>query len=285
VVEVMPDSTEFTLTNLIERTDYTVTIYGITEEYLSENRCREVAQLPKKLKPSEWLANKSLEFSTSGCEPASEIKIHGATNESIQLEWTLPKAYGSTRYFSQILRWKLEQGGEERNMELDSNAASAIIPGTLPSGVYKICLDSIFSVKINLEEDTDESGRREICLTATESTTVRFHMPSTCERPEIYLTGYTTNTIDLAWNKPNVFNIIDHPEQINEQLRIHCRILGYKIDIDGRTQKTLDEDQYQCTLTECQPGQEYKVQLIAQTTIQNEYENNMVNRKNNSFVF
>jgi hypothetical protein len=269
-----PDATEFTLSNLIQRTEYNVTIYGI-----NENRYRDVSQLPRKLKPSKWLPSKSLQFQTSGCEAANQINIHQATTESIQLEWTLPKVYGSTEYIGQILRWKLEHG-EEDKLELDRNVSKAKIPGPLPSGLYKISLDSLFSVKINLEDDSNEASRKEIRLTTTESIPIRFQIPATCERPEIYLTGYTINTIDLAWNKPDMFNIIDHPEKINEQLKIHRRLISYRVDINGKKHNTLDENQYRCTLTECRSGEEYKVQLVAKTVIQKEYMNEIMNNEN-----
>jgi hypothetical protein len=279
ILDLTPDSTEFILSNLIEHTDYIVTIYAITDEYLNEIHCRDVSRLPKKLKPSLWLINKSLQFTTSGCEPASQIHIHGATIESIQLEWASPKAYGTTKFLRQILRWKLERGGDEHRIELDTNITQAIIPGILPLGFYKLSLDSLFSIKINLEDDNDETNRKQICLTTTETTSVRYRIPGLSERPEIYLTGYTTTTVDLTWNKPNMFSIIDHPEILNEQINIHRRLLGYRVEINGRKYNTLGEDQYQCTLTECQAGEEYKVQLVAQTTIQNEYLNDMVKKK------
>ncbi|CAF0725940.1 unnamed protein product [Rotaria sordida] len=275
-MDLTPDSTEFILSNLIERTEYNVTIYAITEEYLKENHCRDVSQLPKELKSSDWLSKNSLSFQTSGCEPASQINICRATTDAIELKWTLPKVYGSTKYINQILRWKLEHGGEEQNVELDENVTQYTIPGRLPSGLYKISLDSFFSVKINLEDDDDETSRKEIRLTTTHSATVRFHIPLICEKPAIYLTGYTQNTIDLAWNKPHMFSIIDHPEKLNEQLKIHRRLLGYKIDVDGHTQNILEENQCNCILTECQPGEIYKVQLFVRTIAQNEYMHDII---------
>ncbi|CAF5171813.1 unnamed protein product, partial [Rotaria sp. Silwood1] len=72
ILDLTPDSTEFILSNLIERTDYNLTIYAITDEYLHEIHCRDISQLPKKLKSSYWLTNKSIQFTTSGCEPASQ---------------------------------------------------------------------------------------------------------------------------------------------------------------------------------------------------------------------
>ena len=275
--DIQPDSTEFTLTNLTEHTDYKVTIYGLTDEYLNENNCKKFEQLPKKLKPSDWLPNRSFEFKTSGYDPVSKLNIRQATTESIQLGWKLPKVYGSTKYISQVLRWKSEHSSEEQR-KLDRSAVTATIPGPLPSGLYSIYLDSIFSVRVNLEEFDDESTRNEFISTVNTSVPVRFQAPGTCERPEIYLTGYTTNTIDLSWNKPNLFNVIDHPEKNNEKLRIHRRLLGYQVDINGRPHHTLDEDQHRCTLTECKPGEKYEVQLTARTTVQNEYLYETVNK-------
>ncbi|CAF3616975.1 unnamed protein product [Adineta steineri] len=273
IFDLTPDSIEFLLSNLIERTEYNVTVYAITDEYLNEIGCHDISQLPKKLKLSSWLISQSLQFTTSGCEPASQLHICSATFESIQLEWILPKAYGSTKYLSQILRWKLERGSEEHSMELDCNTTNAIIPGILQQGLYRISLDSLFSMKINLEDD--EMNRKEICLTISEITLVRYRIPDLSERPEICLTGYTTSTIDLTWNKPNMFSIIDHPERLNEQIKIHRKLLGYRVEINGRKYNTLDENQYQCTLTECHAGEEYKVRLVAQTSVQNEYLNDM----------
>ncbi|CAF3704714.1 unnamed protein product [Rotaria sp. Silwood1] len=271
ILDLTPDSTEFILSNLIERTDYNLTIYAITDEYLHEIHCRDISQLPKKLKSSYWLTNKSIQFTTSGCEPASQIHITSATIESIQLNWILPKVYGSTKYLGQILRWKLQRSDIEHSMELDCNITNTIIPGILALGLYKISLDSLFSMKITLDDEDDEINRKEIRLTTTEITSVRYRFPGLSEKPEIYLTGYTNTTIDLTWNKPNMFSIIDHPERLNQQIKIHRRLIGYRVEINGQKYNTLDKDQYQCTLTECQPGEDYKVQLIVQSVVQNEY--------------
>jgi len=277
VLDLTPDSTEFILSNLVERTDYSVTIYAITDEYLNEIYCPDVSQLPKKLKPSSWLTNKTLQFTTSGCEPATQLRVQTSTVEFIQLEWISPKAYGSTKFLGQILRWKCERGGDERSLKLDCDITKATIPGILPLGLYKISLDSLFSMKTNLEDENDEINRKEIRLTTTETASVRFRAPGLSERPEIYLTGYTPTTIDLTWNKPNMFSIIDHPEKLSQRIQIHRRLLGYRVEINGQKYNTLNEDQYQCTLTECKAGEEYKVQLVAQTVIQNEYINDTVN--------
>ncbi|CAF1469981.1 unnamed protein product, partial [Adineta ricciae] len=276
VQDFMPDSTEFIITNLAERTNYNATIYGITQEYLDDNRCRDVKQLPKKLKPSEWLPYKTFQFQTSGYEPASNINVTQANIEAIKLEWTLAKVYGSTECVQQVLRWQLEPGGKEQSLDLDRNTTKATIPGPLISGLYKIYLDTVLSVKINLEEGDDESDRKETRLTSNISASVRFHAPGTCEQPEIYLTGYTMNTIDLAWNKPGMFDVVDHPERTNEQLRIHRRLIGYRIDINDRKHNELDEDQRQCVLTDCHPNEEYKIRLVAQTIVQQVNMGNMI---------
>ena len=263
-LELTPDATEFLLSNLQERTTYEVTIYAITEEYLAEKRCRDASQLPKKLPASDWLPHKSYEFLSAGCEPPKELIVRTATTEAIELSWTAAKAFGSSEYFGQTLRWKPEQG-EEHHMNLDRSATSATISGTLPSGVYKITLDSLFSIKINLEETNDETGRREISLNTSETVAIRYSPPNVCEQPELYLTGYTTQSLDLAWNRPHLFGVVDHSEKIGERIRIHRRLLGYHISIGKDTERNLSADQDRCTLTKCQPGHDYEVQLAAKT--------------------
>lgn len=276
IVYIPPNETDFEISELTERTDYIVTVYGITEEYLTEQRCREYHHLPKKLKSSVWLPNKAVEFQTSGYESVEQLNIRSATTESMQVEWALPKVYGSTRLVRQILQWKLEHGPENQR-ELNPNLTSAVISGPLPSGLYKVSLESIFSVQVNLEDTNDQSNRKEEPATITESVTIRFQAPGLSERPELYLTGYTTKTIDLTWNKPNLFSIVDHPEKTNEQLKLHRRLVDYRVDINGKKYNTVDEDQNRCTLTECNAGEKYDVQLITRTVVQNEYIHDIVN--------
>ena len=276
-MDLTPDSTEFTILNLTASTNYSVSIYGITDEYLNENRCHDVSQLPNKLKPSKWLPNTSLQFTTSGCEPASEIQTLQASTKSIKLSWKLPKAFGSTKYLGQRLRWKLEHSGAENCMELDCARMKETIPGILPSGSYKISLDSVFSRKISLEDDNDQSSWKEFRLTTKGKTVaVHFRISAACEQPELYLTGFTAKTIDLKWNKPNMFHEIDHPEKINEKIKTQLRLIGYRVYINEQKHSILDQNQNQCTLTECQLGEQDYVQLVAQTVIQNVYTNNKV---------
>lgn len=274
-LDLTPDLTEFTLTDLIEQTEYQLTIFAITDEYLQEIRCEDIRQLSKQLKLSDWLTKTSLLFVTSGCQPAGQIHIREATIESMKIQWTPAQVFGSTRHLEQRLEWRREQNGQTQSMQLDRKDVEATIPGIHPTGLYNIFLHSIFSVKTALSIN-DEEDRKELCLTTTESTAIRFRTPGLCERPEVFLTGYTCDTVDLTWNKPNMFNAVDHPERLSEQIQIHRRLLGYRIDINGHKHNTLDDNQYQCTLTECLPGEEYKVQLVAKTVIQTEYINETV---------
>ncbi|CAF0740560.1 unnamed protein product, partial [Didymodactylos carnosus] len=281
-LELTPDSTEVILPNLAERTSYKVTVTAVTDEYLFENKIRDISQLSKKLKSDKWLPNKSLNLTTGGAEPATNLQFKIRNADSIQIDWTLPKAYGSTRLVGQCVRWMLENS-DEHTLDVDPLTTSAVISGVLPSGFYTVNLDSIFSIKVNLEsDDNNDSGRKEVRYSTSESSTLHFRTPAMCEKPELYLTGYSTKTIDLTWNKPNMFTIIDHPEKINEQVKLHRRLLGYRVDVNGEEKRALDDDQYQCTLTECLPNEEYKIQLYAKTTLQTEYLNDKLSSKNNS---
>ena len=272
-----PDEREVVLEDLTERTKYDLTIYGITEEYLNENRCSDTSQLPRKLKPSNWLPNRSIQFTTSGYEQSNDLVIHQATMESIKLEWKLPKVYGSTKFVRQTLRWRLEHSGSDRTMALDLNDTKATIPGLLPSGSYRISLDRWFDCKINLKDDNVEGSRKEQLTSSSETVKIPFHVPETLEKPEIYLTGYTTNTIYVTWNKPEMFVITDHPETLNETLRIRHCLLEYIIDVNG-SKKLINKNRHRYTFTELQPSQECYVQLITKTQVQIESKDSTVNK-------
>ncbi|CAF3702634.1 unnamed protein product [Rotaria sordida] len=100
-------------------------------KYLHEIYCRDILQLPKKLKTSYSLTNKSLQFTTNGCEPTNLYNLIG--------------------YY--------------QNMKPDCNIKNTIIPGILPLGTCKISLDSLFIIKLNID---NEINRKEIRLTTTE---------------------------------------------------------------------------------------------------------------------
>ncbi|CAF1347595.1 unnamed protein product [Rotaria sordida] len=122
----------------IEHSDEIIALY-FHYKYLHEIYCRDILQLPKKLKTSYSLTNKSLQFRTN--------------------------VYDSTKFLGQILHWKLERGDIEHSMELDCNIKNTLIPGILPLGTCKISLDSLFSIKLNID---NEINRKEIRLTTTE---------------------------------------------------------------------------------------------------------------------
>ena len=263
-LDLTPDSTEFYLEGLTERTDYRVTVYAITEEYLTEMRYKDVSHLPKRLKSSIWLPQKSIEFTTAGYESSSNLRFGKATSRGIEVEWDSPKAYGSTRYLRQSLRWQLELG-EEKKMDVGRNATKAFIPGLLVSGFYKISLDSFFSIKLNLEDTDDKTSCKEIRVTTTDMVKVRFTTPKNVEPIEVHLVGYTNEKVDVAWYKPNLFDVYDHPEKNNEKIRIHHQLVGYRVRLNDQNVVNLDEQQERFSLTQCKPGQTLHVRVISMT--------------------
>ena len=263
--ELTPDSTEFLLSDLIESTKYKATLSAITEEYLNEIACRDISQLAETLPKSIWLVEKTIDFDTSGCKAASDLRLGRVSLEAIELHWSPGKGFGSSKLLRQTLTCKFEHEQEQQTDELDLEASSALIPARLASGFYSFTIDSFFQQKIELGRHDDPTNIRQICLTTNKTIDVRLPAVHLQDKPQIYLTGYTRTTIELTWNKPNLFTIIDHPQRLNERVEIHRRLLGYTIEVNEQEYHRLDEEQCQCRLTQCHPGEDYQVELLVES--------------------
>lgn len=181
------------------------------------------------------------------------------------MEWQLPKAYGSAHLTGQIIRYKLNDE-QEKMVKLDRSTSKLTVPGVLTSGLYTVYLDSWFSIKVNLEEDND-TGRQELRLTKSEMILVEFVIPSKPEGPLICISSYTTDSIDICWNKPNMFEMIDHPEKPNEKLYVHRELTGYKLNVNRNESQNFDPFQNKFTLVNCKHGAKYTIELFAQSKV------------------
>jgi hypothetical protein len=278
IIEKLPNVTEIVLSNLVENTQYKTTIYAITDEYLKEKGFHRGSQLPKVLPVSIWLTKVELTFQTDGCEPARDIVITSATCNNIDLKWTRPNAYGATRHTHYQLRCQSDVG-DEYQQRVDPHLTSATIRGKLSMGKYSISLDTYFSIRVNLDENDDDTVREEIHLTTTSEAIVRYTLPVFCEQPVVFLAGYSTDTIDLFWQKPKMFDRIDHPERVHEKVFIHRDLIQYMININNNQACKVHASKTECSLTKCHTGAKHQIQLIAKTVVNKECMNMMASQR------
>jgi hypothetical protein len=125
----------------------------------------------------------------------------------------------------------------------------------------------IFSVTTNLEADEEHDTRKAVTSTINTTATVRLDIPAGCERPELFVHGYSSQSIHLLWRRPNTFLTIDHPEKIDHKMKISSKLLSYDLLVNGQTRESLESNLERFVLTNCQSSKIFNLQLVAHTRL------------------
>ena len=206
-------------------------------------------------------------------------QITKTTVDSVTLTWKPAVVYGSNRLQGTIVRWaegKFSKTNETRRdetmlahhkaVEADSNKIT--LQDLNPGVLYKIVVEAVVSVKMNLQQ-TDSNRDPELeknngrtTHVMSKPTFTRTRAP--CEPPKPIVTGYTTETISLYWEKPLLYSVIGKDEK-GEPKYLKLALEGYRIEINGKPHMRLASNAHSCTLIKCKPGKTYKIVLVALT--------------------
>ena len=273
---VVPDTTTAILDGLSERTEYLVSVTAITEEYFDqlpdghEQKRTRLLPTDRPPKDDEWLPNSSVIAMTSGTEAPTDVRVSRTTPRSVTLTWKPPVVYGSNRLQGTVVRWaegRLKQGdsmAHHRTITADTN--EAVIEDLLPGIMYKIVVEAVVSVKTTLESDTHDPSKEKANRRTTHvmSKPVLFRTRAPCEPPRPLIVGYTSNTIQLYWEKPLMYNIVGRDENDNPKF-LKLSLEGYRLEINGKPHMRLVPTAQSCTLVKCKPGKMYSIVLVALT--------------------
>ena len=141
--------------------------------------------------------------------------------------------YGSNRLQGTIVRWAEGKFSKTTNrdetllahhksLEADSNQIT--LEDLSPGILYKIVVEAVVSVKMNLQADSNrdperEKNNRRTTHVMSKPTFTRTRAP--CEPPKPIVTGYTTDTISLYWEKPLMYSVIGKDENgTNKYLKL-----------------------------------------------------------------
>lgn len=92
-------------------------------------------------------------------------------------------------------------------------------------------------------------------------------IPAPCEPVTLYLTSYSTDTIELYWSKPNLYSQQIDPDNPDKQLHVYRHLIGYKLEVNQIQQRTLESNETCCTLTKCKPLHTYSIVIVTQTCL------------------
>lgn len=190
--------------------------------------------------------------------------------------WKAAKVYGTNILLSQILCYhdlKLRDSIANQ-IVLPANATSCQINNMRVGSKYKVWIEAVVSIKLTLDVENERNeafahynelkNRR---TTHLNSDSIIVRVPAPCEAPIVFLTGYTTSTVDLHWPKPSMYSEHTNIDDLNNNYIIYRHLLGYKIEVNGITQKELSNKDNMCTLTNCKPSNSYNIVLIARTCL------------------
>ncbi|CAH1782616.1 unnamed protein product [Owenia fusiformis] len=284
-LELMPDSTCAVLENLLESTEYHITVTALTEEFFDQlpakDKTKKSRTLPKDIivqKASPWLPSSSIISMTSGTKPPCDVTVVDTGMDWVSIRWLPAQVNGTNWMQGTIVRWAEVKPKSQKNETTLANHAE-LMPGDttlkiqdLQPGVqYKIVVEAVVSVKTTIKpgegpdtvsDKTREGANRRTAHVMSSAVYVRTKAPS--EPPVVLVTGFTNDSIHLYWEKPSMFTIL-HKEGDETPQYIRRCLEGYKLEINGKLHMKLGSAAQSCTLTKCRAGRTYNIVLIALT--------------------
>lgn len=281
-VEVAPDATGATLENLQEKTDYLITVTAITSEFFDQMNNNQDPKQSRALSRNHpvpdnaWLPTTSVIVKTSGTESAADIRVVKTTPDSVTLEWDPAKVHGSNRLQGTVVRWTEFKPGQppngneavlayHRSVQADANRVT--IDGLEAGIMYKFVVEAVVSIKTNLEpgKSTDvEAERMNRRTTHVMSKPVVARTRAPCEPPRPFITGFTTTTVNLYWEKP-LMHLLTGKDLEGKPKHLKLSLQSYRLEINGKPHMRLSPEAQSCTLIKCKPGKTYKIVLVAIT--------------------
>ena len=105
------DATTAVIRDLVEKTDYIVTVRAVTAVYFDMlpdgHAVKRARRLPANVLPTDdaWLPAAIAVVTTSGTDRAADLRVVSASPDSISLAWTPPRTYGFDQLQGIDIRW------------------------------------------------------------------------------------------------------------------------------------------------------------------------------------
>jgi hypothetical protein len=234
---------------------------------------------------------------TSGTDSAHNLEWKKRPG-CVVFTWIPPKVYGSNKLYNQIFCYH-ELGLDVSDAVRITLAAgdSTFRANTLRAGCkYKVWIEAAIYVRLYVDstetadsyvndslylmhDDMDKDKvidhhrqLRDHRLTLILSESLLMRIPAPCEPVIVNTTGYTSETIDIYWARPNLYSHQPNPDGSNQDLHIYRHLIGYRLEVNGIKHRTLEAHETTCTLVKCKGLHVYNIVIIALTCLQNAVE-------------
>lgn len=271
------------------KTNYRITITGITEEYFASHKIKELKQLPKLiLESAPWLPSAYIDGMTSGTDPATNLEWKLKHDKTIGFSWKPPKTYGTNRLVNQILCYQEMGLGTSmvNQIPLPANTKAYKLLSLKTGSKYKIWIEAVVLIKLNIDSETinlinlgiDENFVNDLKIdhyrelkdsrcTNVLSESLYMRVPAPCDPVTVNLTGYTSETADIYWAKPCLYSQHRDPDNPEQKIHLYRHLIGYRLEINNIRQRSLNPNENVCTLTKCKPLNTYNIVIVALTCL------------------
>lgn len=253
--------------NLQEKTEYEISFTALTKEFLEYHPNTKLEELCNcsSLPENIWLPSMYIVGSTSGADPPKELHVTKVMPKTVMLSWQQAQIYGSYTHLGYLVKWtEVDASG---NCQVENNYSekavasnNAVITDLRPDAYYKFYVEALISARISLH--STDSERTKLILP---SNSIVFKMMVLCPPSKLFLTGFTSNDISVAWKKPVLFVDLglgpDGTPKYKEFILKHYILL-----VNGKRYAKLDPTKREFTIDECKNGNDYTVVLVSVTT-------------------
>ncbi|XP_022109023.1 uncharacterized protein LOC110989168 isoform X2 [Acanthaster planci] len=290
--DLLPDATSAIIKNLQESSTYSLHLVTITDEFFdkdnspSESPRTKLRGLPEDWslvpKDSIWLPCVSVDTTTTGVSPPSDLSCTFDCSDTVTLNWRASAHEQRTLKKYEVQWAEVKSTGAltsssdpHQVIEIPNGegTTSCEIPG-LNKGV-RYCftvvavITELDSGKQNLK-GSKKKGRKQslqakenLIRLASEPYVIR--IPAPCIAPYVLVTGFGLSWVDVYWEKPPLVTVLTNQENDSCSGCIHRTLLGYLLSINGTTYARLKPTTQQYTIN-CSPGKTYEIGLTAITT-------------------
>lgn len=174
-------------------------------------------------------------------------------------------------------------------LPLPANIKSHRLTDLKVGSKYKIWIETAVLIRLNIDSDTmcliqydlkhdhtmeEEEFRvdhykelKDTRCTNVISEAVYLRVPAPCQPVTVLLSGYTNNTIDIYWAKPNLHSQHKDPDNPERKWHLYRHLIGYRLEVNGIRQRSIAPNDTICTLTKCRPGNTYNIVIVALTCL------------------
>ena len=108
---------------------------------------------------------------------------------------------------------------------------------------------------------------RDTRCTNVASNILMLRVPAPCEPVVLNLTGYSSETVDIYWPRPCLYSQHVDVAAPDQKLHLYRHLLGYRLEVNGIRQRTLEPNETTCTLTKCKPLHTYNICIVTLTCL------------------